>query len=308
MQVSRRSLATAALLSGLNISVGCVNLPAPRQKLGIQLYMLGPDAAADVPAAFRAVADLGFEEIELPARSGPALLEMRQSLASAGLSCPSFHAPTRAFPPATLSLEDIPGVVEVAHALGARYVVVPFTPLPTIPEFPPGEDFRVVMQCATRAVTRDQWATIAANLNVKARELNRAGLRLAYHNHNLEFLPLGEGTILDFLIENTDPDLVDLELDVGWVAAAGLDPAAFIARHAARVKLLHVKDVADVSPNTNLALNPADVGAGRIDWTAVLGAAKAAGVRHYFVEQEPPYTRRPLESARSAYAFLRPLL
>jgi sugar phosphate isomerase/epimerase len=306
--MSRRALLSAAAAGGIAAAAGCAASQSQRQKLGIQLYMLGPEAQADLLGAFRAVAEIGYEEIELPARSGEGLQLLRQALDESGLACPSIHAPTRSFPPGALSLEDAPAVIEAAQTLGARYVVVPFVPLPTIPEFPPGENPRDVLQRATAAVTAAEWSAVADRLNAKGAELARAGLRLGYHNHALEFVPVGEGTLLDFLIANTDPDLVDLELDIGWVAAAGFDPAEFITRHAQRVKLLHVKDIADVLSAEKPDFSPADVGAGRVDWSAVLAAAKAANVQHYFAEQEPPYTRPPLESARAAHDFLRPLL
>ena len=270
--------------------------------------MLGPDAQADLPGALRAVAEIGYEEVELPARSGDGLQQLRQALDDSGLACPSIHAPTRPFPPGVLSLQDAPSIIEAAQTLGARYVVVPFVPLPTIPDFPPGENPRDVLQRAVATVTTDEWSAVADNLNAKGAELARAGVRLGYHNHALEFIRVGDETLLDFLIANTDPEFVDIELDIGWVAAAGLDPAAFITRHAPRVKLLHVKDVADVLSPEKPDFSPADVGTGRVDWRAVLAAAKAANVQHYFVEQEPPYVRPPLESARAAYDFLRPLV
>ena len=102
---------------------------------------------------------------------------------------------------------------------------------------------------------------------------------------------------------NTDPNLVKIELDVGWVVAARQDPLAILNKYKGRVVALHVKDVgklrADPHKSTTVAL-----GEGTIDWKKVIGTANAKGVRHYFYEQEEPYTRPILESAKISADYL----
>ncbi len=142
-------------------------------------------------------------------------------------------------------------------------------------------------------------------MNEKGALLAREGLRIFYHNHNLEFLAVGEGTALDLLIARTDSALVDFQLDVGWVAAAGIDPAVFITQYGPRISSLHAKDLTETPANTALVLHPADVGAGRQDWNAILRAAKAAGVRHYFIEQEPPFAHPRIDAARAGFNFIK---
>ena len=120
---------------------------------------------------------------------------------------------------------------------------------------------------------------------------------------------MGDTTGWDILASRTDPALVFFEVDTGWVSAAGLDPAPFLRRHRGRVRWLHVKDVRPTTQaNFALAMDPTEVGSGRIDWKRVLPAAAAAGVRHFYVEQEPPFTIPRIDAAAKSYGFLRALV
>jgi sugar phosphate isomerase/epimerase len=110
---------------------------------------------------------------------------------------------------------------------------------------------------------------------------------------------------MDILLAETDPELVAIEIDVGWVAAAGVDPAALMAAHPGRFKLMHVKDLkASTTPNVSLRMDPTEVGSGAIDWPRVMAAAHAAGVRDFYIEQEPPFAMEQLEAAAVGWRFL----
>ena len=95
----------------------------------------------------------------------------------------------------------------------------------------------------TDSLTLDDWKWNADLFNKAGEQAKKAGLRFGYHNHHIEFREFGGVTAFDELLRRTDPDLVTIEPDCGWVKVAGLDPADFIAKHASRVGLLHVKDV-----------------------------------------------------------------
>jgi len=142
-------------------------------------------------------------------------------------------------------------------------------------------------------------------LNEKGAMLKKAGIAMGYHNHNIEFAPIGKETGWEILVRETDPALVHFEVDIGWVAAAGLDPVAFLHRHKGRVRQLHVKDLqATTKANFNVRMDPTQVGAGEMDWAKVLPAAYQAGVRNFYVEQEPPFTIPRMEAAARSYAYL----
>jgi sugar phosphate isomerase/epimerase len=130
-----------------------------------------------------------------------------------------------------------------------------------------------------------------------------AGMVFGYHNHSSEFKKFDGTTAFDYLFATTDPKHVKIELDIGWVAVAGEDPVALLNQYKDRVVALHVKDVAkrgaDGKEPSSVAL-----GEGTVDWKTVLRAAKANGVKHYFYEQEPPFSRPILESAKISADYL----
>jgi sugar phosphate isomerase/epimerase len=121
----------------------------------------------------------------------------------------------------------------------------------------------------------------------------------------VEFVDAGKGTGWDVLQAETDPTMVHFEVDLGWVSAAGLDPVEFLHRTKGRVRWIHVKDLkASTAANTALQMDPTEVGSGRMDWKSILPAAKAAGVQHFYVEQEPPFTMPRIDAAAKSFAYL----
>lgn len=276
-----------------------------RRKLpiGLQLYTLGPEGAADLEASLAAVARIGYRDVEFPGFMGKTPAQLKAALDKAGLRCSSVHVQARGeggFEGDLAKLADALATVGATHAL---------MPMPYIPDRAmqagkgaTGADmFRRILG----ALTADDWRMNADFLNAKAAVLRRSGIAVGYHNHNIEFAPLGASNGLEILLANTDPKLVTFEADVGWMSAAGVDPLAFIQKHKGRFTLMHVKDVkAGTQANVELRMDPAEVGAGRIDWKRLLPGAYAAGVRHFYVEQEPPFARPRLEAAKLSYEFL----
>jgi sugar phosphate isomerase/epimerase len=116
---------------------------------------------------------------------------------------------------------------------------------------------------------------------------------------------VGATTGLEILLAETDPKLVTFEMDVGWVAAAGHDPVALLAKHKGRFTLMHLKDIKpSTAANFALKMDPADVGSGKLDWKRLLSAAYAEGVRNFYLEQEPPFTRPRIEAAKIGFDYL----
>jgi sugar phosphate isomerase/epimerase len=157
-------------------------------------------------------------------------------------------------------------------------------------------------------MTLDDWKTTADLLNSAGATLKKAGLALGYHNHNVEFAPVGGTTGMDYLLGNTDPALVHFEMDAGWVVAAGADPFALLKAHPRRFRQMHVKDVkATTKPNFAFEQDPAEVGSGVIDWKRLLPASYTAGIRDFFVEQEAPFAMPRLDSVKVSFDYLNAL-
>lgn len=278
------------------------------RKIGIQLYMLGDDVGKTLDATLDQVAKIGFAEVELPQTYGRTGAQLAAAMRQSGLTCPSIHVSLHAFFPGATSFADgADKIAELANAIGARNVVVPLMPFSArVMRKPnPGEDFRALLSSMTHAMTGDEWKQAGDTLNQHGKTLAKHGVRIGYHNHNVEFNPLADGRIpYDVLVAATDPSLVDLEFDIGWGGAAGLDPAAFIRRYGKRITQLHIKDMGETPKNFALQVNSVDLGKGVLDWPTILKAARDVGVKHYFVEQEPPFVRPRIESAAVAHGFM----
>lgn len=275
--------------------------------VGLQIYTLGDDAAKDIDATFARVAQIGFRDIELPGLLGRKPADLKAAADRAGLRLSSIHLPLQGMPGGSgLSLMSAPQkIADDLGALGIFQGVAPIAPFP--PDFRPqkGEDMKAAIGRSFAAAGKAHWQRAAATLNERAAALRPFGILVGYHNHNIEFAPVEGTTGWDVLVSETDPRLVHFEVDVGWVSAAGLDPVAFLRNHAGRCRWMHVKDVkASTQANYVLAMDPSEVGSGRLDWARILPAARAAGVEHFYLEQEPPFTMPRIDAAAKGYQFL----
>ncbi|MGH8298324.1 MAG: sugar phosphate isomerase/epimerase family protein [Steroidobacteraceae bacterium] len=274
--------------------------------LGLQLYTLGEAPYKDLEGTLKAVANIGYRTVETVGLMNRTASELRAALDRAGLSCPSAHVPIQPGGPGPTLSGDLGKLAAQMHRIGARCVVVPILPVP--PRFGgprKGENGLEFLSRIASEMTADDWRRTAKLLNEKGAALQREGLKLAYHNHNIEFVKSGSKTGFDLLLENTEPGVVGFEMDVGWVAAAGVDPIRLLRAHRGRFRLMHIKDLkASTVPNNAFKMDPAEVGSGSLDWKAILPVGYDVGVRYYYVEQEPPFAGPRLAAARADYEYL----
>lgn len=275
-------------------------------RIGIQLYMLGDELTKDIDAGFSALAAIGYRDLELPSLLGKSPAELRAAADRAGVKFSSIHlGPSQLSGPSALNFDTgLQATVDALGVLGITDAVMPLALLPAnfVPK--PGEGFPAALARGFQQDGVDGWKRTGDALNRKAAALSPHGITVGYHNHNVEFAPLGKTTGWDVLIGELD-SRVQLELDLGWVAAAGLDPSAMLLRHKGRVRWVHVKDLkASTKRNYALGIDPTEVGSGKLDWPRVLEAAHKAGVQHYYVEQEAPYKIARFDAAAMSFAFL----
>lgn len=275
--------------------------------LGLQTYTLGDEPGKDLDGAFGRIAAIGYRDLELPSLYGRKPAEVRQAADRAGLKISSLHLPAMSGPGGGgLMLTSAPAeIADSLGALGATRAVMPIMLFPANFRPDKGESFQAAIARLVGAAGEDLWKRTAALLNERGAALKPLGVRVGYHNHNVEFAPIGKTNGWEILVKETDPALVHFEIDTGWIATSGLDPVAFLKEHKGRVAQLHVKDVAkDNTVNYALAMKPAEVGSGVLDWARILPAAYAAGVRHFYVEQEPPFAIPRMESITRSYGYL----
>jgi sugar phosphate isomerase/epimerase len=118
------------------------------------------------------------------------------------------------------------------------------------------------------------------------------GITFCYHNHGYEFEKHEGGTLMNYMIQKTDPKYVSFELDVLWTFFPGQDPAALINKYPDRFKLVHLKDLrkgieGNMSGGTPV-VNDVALGTGQLDIPAILKAAKKSAIEHYYIEDESP--------------------
>jgi len=277
MHTSRRTfLTTAAAATGLPLAGRAL------QVVGMQLYTVRRVLPKKPLETLRAIEEIGYREVECTADGLDALWP---SLKQTSLKPVSVHMDEQLF----LRQQDkLPAAIEDAQKRGFEYVVFPWIE----PKDRGGADM----------IRR-----LAQTLNQAGELCQKAGVRLCYHNHAFEYQPTPEGRLLDVLMKTADPKLVSLELDVMWAHVAGVDPVSVLKQYGERIPLVHLKNVAPgVKPRFNEEIPPAafrELGNGTVDIPAVLRAAKQAGVKHYFVEQDE--TRGdPLVSLRESFQYL----
>lgn len=246
------------------------------RRVGLQLYTVRKELREDFDGTLRRVAAVGFREVEFAGYFDRTPGQVKKALSDVGLKSPSAHVDLK-----TLSGE-LGRAIDAAKAVGHRYLVLAY--------LSPGE-----------RQSADDYRRLAALLNRAGERCSKAGLRLAYHNHDFEFATLDGQVPYDLLLKETDPGLVKLELDIYWISKAGRRPEEYFDKYPGRFELFHVKDM-DGTPGRSFT----EVGRGTIDFRRIFGRSGQAGVRHYFVEQDET-PGPPLESARIGYEYLRSL-
>ena len=250
---------------------------------GFELYTVRSLLARDFEGTLRALAGIGYREVEGSDLFGRTPEQVRHSLDALGLAAPAWHCLLD--PENDASLE---GAIARARALGARYLVTA-TAKELVSFGPQGVTLRDDLPA-------EGYRGIAAFLNRAGERCRAAGLVLAYHNHPVELSYVeGRRTGYDLLLEGTDPALVAFEIDLAWTVAGGADPRAFFADHPGRFPLWHAKDVNERGEDL-------DLGRGLVDFQAILAEADSAGLEHLFVERDTE--EDPLRTARRGYAHL----
>jgi sugar phosphate isomerase/epimerase len=273
--------------------------------IGLQLYTLGEDVAKDLDGAFAQLVEIGYRDIELPELYGKKPADIKAAADRAGLGISCLHISAYSIG-GSLSISSEPqSIADLLHTLGVSETVLPMSRMPPSFKMPKDGDFKPAVVRAFAEADADHWKRTAELLNERASALRPYGIRLSYHNHNVEFVPIGKSTGWEILADATDPTLVTFETDIGFLGAAGIDPVAFLRRYSGRIRLLHIKDIKPTTKiNYALEMDPAVIGEGKFDWASILPEADKAGVKYYYVEMEPPYGIPRMEAAARSFAYL----
>lgn len=270
MIVRKLVLFSCVLLVLLNSSMPVsaqTGRPLLKEHPGVVSYTYRKSFAKDMPGTLDMVKKTGFTDIEFSNLFGQTAKDIRSMIDERGIKCSSFG----------VSYEDLTTktdtVAKNARTLGAKFV--------RVAGFPHTKS----------GLTLDEAKNAVAAFNRVGKILkDQYGLTLVYHNHGFEFQPYEKGTLFDYIVQQTNPRYVSLEMDILWVHFPGQDPVALLKKYGDRFKLMHVKDLkkgvkGDLSGGTSPE-NDVTLGTGQINIPAVLKAAKRSAITHYYIEDE----------------------
>jgi sugar phosphate isomerase/epimerase len=252
--------------------------------LGIASYTFRDQWKNGVPETLDIIQKMGFKTYEGGAPKGVDPLEFKKMLADRGISIPSTGTGFE-------ELESDPqGVADRAKALGASYVMCAWIP---------HASGKFSKADADRAIKV---------FNAGGKVLAANGITFKYHVHGYEFQPYGQGTLFDYLVENTDPTYVSLQMDVMWTHFGGGDPAGLLKKYGKRWVSLHLKDFRKGAPKDMTGgtgpENDVPLGEGELDFVAILKEANKIGIKHLFIEDE---SEKELETLPKSIAYLKKL-
>ena len=274
--LNRRQFAISALAVSTTSVIGCKqrmqNTAGIISKVGIQTYTLRKIFEENPLETLEMIKRVGYDYVELNARNfeKTSPLELKSMLDRVGLKSPASH----------ISLDmlkgDLKPLITTSKTLGFKYVVVPWI----------NDDVRELKD----------WKTHAKLMNEVGRQLTDNGIRLAYHNHQFEFVDLGGGTTaMEILLNDSDPENLDFELDLFWAYLADADILGLFKSNPGRFKLCHIKDMgankADFATasydqiSSNLMKN---VGEGIIPFESYFKHNAMSGMRYFIAEHDNP--------------------
>jgi sugar phosphate isomerase/epimerase len=264
--------------------------------LGIQLYTVRNEMKQDFDDTIAGIATIGYKEVEFAGYFGKTPQEARAILDKNGLTSPSAHHPMSASPNSTnktLTLSDnLPEIIDGAHVIGQKFLVCPYLD--------------------AKSRTADGYKQLAESCNRVGERTRKAGIQFCYHNHSFEFQKVDglDKLPLDYLLSETDPKNVKVEMDLCWITVGGQDPIAYFDKYPGRFPLVHVKDwvKAGSTPDGNVGAvghpitgHMTNVGSGEIDWKKIFEHSGKAGIEHYFVENDDA---KSLDDPRASYEYL----
>ncbi|MDR0335501.1 MAG: sugar phosphate isomerase/epimerase [Planctomycetaceae bacterium] len=236
--------------------------------VGLVVYSLRNQIKENGAIALDFAKEQGFVEVEIGLENHYGLTQeqMKEALKQRGLKPIGAHAGY------DFLLKQTDKAIEIANDLGIKYVGVAWAP-------------------HQKPFNEAQTLRIADDFNTIGKRLKEKGIQFYYHNHGYEFYPYkNDETLFDLLVQKTDPDFVQFEMDVMWTVFPGQDPVKLLKKYPNRWIMMHLKDLAkgvegNLSGGTDTK-NDVALGTGQVDYPAVLKAAQEIGVKHYFIEDE----------------------
>ncbi|NHF59757.1 sugar phosphate isomerase/epimerase [Flavobacteriaceae bacterium TP-CH-4] len=255
---------------------------------GLALYTVRDAMGEDAKATLKKVAEAGYKNIEAASYADGKFYSMspedfKSYVNELGLIPISTHQ-------GGVTLDNADSMMADVKAAGFEYFVIPVPPMGMF-------EFNREKRTMNMKGTAAELVKILDTLGEKA---NAAGLKLLYHNHDFEFKESKNGlVIIDYLLENCNPEFVDFQMDLYWVTKAGADPVAYFKKYPGRFKMWHVKDMDEQG-------RFAPVGKGTVDFSRILAQKEVSGMKYYMVEQDITFDGLdPLEAIKISHEGLK---
>lgn len=284
--IETSSILTAAALLPLQ---GCANGQSPKYKMGLQLFSINKDMNKAPFETLTAVKAMGYEDFEIYGFDPEAVsyygvdaIDFKKRLEDMELTVTSGHY---GFSDYFLKSADemklfVDQCIKGAKALNAPYITWPW------------------LDPAFRNI--DGFKSLAQKLNVIGEQVTNAGLGFAYHNHGFEFEDHNGANGYDIILQDTDPDLVKLQMDMYWVMhSSDTTPKALVEQQPGRYVMWHIKDMDKVTRDYT------ELGNGSIDYTTVLPNPTESGLEYYYVEQGGNFAHSAMQSAADSATYLK---
>ena len=262
------------------LSPGIMLGAGKKRKIGIQLYTLRDMMGEDFEGTLSTISDIGYTQVESAGYGNGKFYgnypgEFKKILNDYGLSHISSHFKVK--------LKDAPKVISDTVEAGAQFLVFPWLP---------EEDRK----------TPDDYKRLELELNQIGELCHNAGISFGYHNHAFEFESMNGIIPYNVLLDETEPDLVCMELDLYWIIRAGYNPQEYFERNPGRFKLWHVKDMDETED-----MNFAPVGKGIINFQSIYKQKDKAGLAFSFVEQDKHLNEDPIQNIKDSFRYLNDL-
>lgn len=256
-------------------------VPNQSKGFGLQLYTLRDDMPADPKGVLQKIASYGYQYLEGYEGQQGMFWDMKPKdfkmyLDDLGLKMIASHCDVS---------KDFEQKAAEAAVIGMPYLIFPWMPAQE---------------------KADDWKKLADQFNSYGAICKKNGIRFAFHNHDHSFHEIEGQLPQDILMDHTDPELVDFEIDVYWVVTAGKDPIAYMEKYPDRFRLCHLKDRIKDAPLSEREAS-CDLGTGSIDFNKIAQTASRQGVEYYILEQERYDGSTPLKSAERGATFMKEL-
>ena len=243
-----------------------------RIPIGLELYSVRHDLAADARGTLKAVAEMGYEGVEFAGPPQHSAEEIRGMLDEFGLVCCGWHTPFN-----LVQDDKLEETIAFNKTIGNRYVIIPGLPA----------DYRSSIAA---------WRKAADFFNQLADKLASHDMMTGYHNHHVEFEPMEGGLPWDTFFGNTKKEVI-MQFDLGNALRGGADLVSIMERYPGRTVTIHLKPYSKSAgkEDPRLGFRPI-IGDDDVPWDDIFRLCETTGETKWYIVEYESDAYPPMES------------